>query len=164
MFASSSAPRSSPVTASETRYLRPRRQSKGQSARIFTSRIDLSSCSMAAAQLRHPTLSLQSSITCYAWPEVLARSNHLNQSDSRYNEQALLLQALDRDLSETLYCFVCNKRHVLRRRHEDRLGAEEMYRRVSESRCQRGDGTYNYGTTDTYHAGFRFEHVQMTMN
>lgn len=87
----------------------------------------------------------------------------LNQSDSRYNEQALLLQALDRDLSETLYCFVCNKLHVLRRRHEDRLGAEEMYRRVSESRCQRGDGTYNYGRTDTYHAGFRFEHVQMTM-
>ena len=87
----------------------------------------------------------------------------LNHSASPSDEQALLLQALDRDLAETLYCFVCNKLHVLVRRHEGGLGAEEMYRRVPEGRCQLGEGRYNYGTVSTYHAGFKFEHVQMAM-
>ncbi len=87
----------------------------------------------------------------------------LKQSNSSYNERALLLQALDRDLSDTLYCFVCNKLHVLLRRYEDRLGAKKMYRRVSDGRCQVGDDTYNFGTTRTYHPGFKFEHLQMTM-
>lgn len=87
----------------------------------------------------------------------------LNQSSSCYDEQALLLQTLDRDLSETLYCFVCNKLHVLLHKHEDRLGAEELHRRVAERRCQRGDDIYNYGTTETYIPEFRFEHVQMAM-
>ena len=87
----------------------------------------------------------------------------LNQSNSSYNERALLLQALDRDLSDTLYCFVCNKLHVLLRRHEDRLAAEDMYRRVYKGRCQMRDATYNFGTTSTYHPGFKFEHLQMTM-
>lgn len=87
----------------------------------------------------------------------------LYQSDPYLNEQALLLQALDRDLPRTLYCFTCNTLHVLFRGHEDRLGAEEIYRRVSDRRCPSSDGTYNYGTTYTYHAGFNFEHVQMAM-
>lgn len=85
----------------------------------------------------------------------------LHRSDS--NEQALLLQALDRDLPETLYCFICNRLHVLFRGREDGLRAEEMYRRVSDGRCPSSDGTYNYGTAYTYHAGFKFEHVQMAM-
>ncbi len=87
----------------------------------------------------------------------------LNQSNSSYDEQALLLQALDRDLSDTLYCFVCNKLHVLLRKGEDRLGAEDRYRRVSEGRCQLGDIIYNYHMDKTYHAGFKFEHFQMAM-
>ena len=87
----------------------------------------------------------------------------LNRSNQFHNEQALLLQALDRDLPETLYCFSCNKLHVVLRKHEDELEAEELYRRISKGRCPRADGTYNYGTVDTYHAGFKFEHVQMAM-
>ena len=90
----------------------------------------------------------------------------LNESNlyyHRYNEKALLLQTLDRDLSETLHCFVFNQLHVFLRKQEDRLGAEEMYRQVSKSRYQRGDDIYNYGTTNTCHAGLKFEHVQMTM-
>ena len=87
----------------------------------------------------------------------------LSQSDSCFNEQARLLQALDRDSSKTLYCFICNKLHVYLRKHEDKLGAKEMHKRVSEGRCQRGEGLYNYGTVATYHAGFKFEHIQMTM-
>ena len=87
----------------------------------------------------------------------------LNQSNPSHNEQALFLQALDRDLPDTLYCFWCNKLHVLLRKHEDKLEAEELYKRVSKGRCLSADGTYNYGTTYTHHAGFKFEHVQMAM-
>lgn len=87
----------------------------------------------------------------------------LNRSSPSRSEQALLLQALDRDLPQTLYCFSCNKLHVLLGKHEDVLEAEELYKRVSKGRCLRADGTYNYGTVDTYHAGFKFEHVQMAM-
>ena len=87
----------------------------------------------------------------------------LDRSNTCHNERALLLQALDRDSSETLYCFYCHKLHVLSRRHEDVLDAGEMYRRVSEGRCLRGEGTYNYGCVTTYHAGFKFEHFQMAM-
>lgn len=87
----------------------------------------------------------------------------LYQSDPCHNEQALLLQALDRDLPETLYCFVCNKLHILFQGQKNRLGAKELYRRVSDGRCPSSDGTYNYGTTYTYHAEFKFEHVQMAM-
>lgn len=78
-------------------------------------------------------------------------------------ERGLLLEALDRDLSTTLYCFLCNKLHVLLRRHEHRLGSKQIHRRVSNGRCWRSEGTYNYGSTRTYHAGFKFEHVQMAM-
>ncbi|MCJ1229015.1 hypothetical protein MMC12_005679 [Toensbergia leucococca] len=81
----------------------------------------------------------------------------------RYNQRALFLQALDRDLPETLYCFICNRLHVLIQGHEAGLEAEELYRRVSKKHCQRGDSQYNKGTAYTYHAGFKFEHVQMAM-
>ena len=97
--------------------------------------------------------------------EMLGPSSlrELNRSDPYHNEQALLLQALDRDVPGTLHCFACKKLHVLFRRHEDGLGAEELYKRVSEGRCLICDGTYNYRTVETYHAGFKFEHFQMAM-
>lgn len=38
-----------------------------------------------------------------------------------------------------------------------------MYQRVSKSRFQICDGIHNYGTIYTYHAEFKFEHVQMFM-
>lgn len=61
-----------------------------------------------------------------------------------------------------LYCFYCHKLHTLRK-HKDGLGAEELFRRVTNSWCMRSAATYNCGTTNIHHAGFRFEHVQMAM-
>ena len=97
--------------------------------------------------------------------ETLSRKSlqELAQSDPRHNERALVLEALDRDLPENLYCFSCQKLHVLSQRHEGRLEAEELYKRVSERRCRSGDDTYNNGCVTTYHAGFKFEHFQMAM-
>ena len=97
--------------------------------------------------------------------ETLGRKSlqELAQSDPRHNERALVLQALDRDLPYALYCPSCHKVRILSQRHEGSLEAEELYRRVSESRCLSGNNTYNDKCVTTYHAGFKFEHFQMAM-
>lgn len=88
----------------------------------------------------------------------------LYQSDkSHHKEQALLLQALDRDLLEALYCFLCNRLHVLFPRHEHGRRADEIYKRVSDGLCYVSGAAYNYGTRYFRHAAFRFEHIQMAM-
>lgn len=79
------------------------------------------------------------------------------------SEQARFLQALDRDLAETLYCFACNRLHVLFQRRRTRIGTEERFQWVADGRCWNADGMYNYGTALTYYAEFKFEHVQMAV-
>lgn len=80
-----------------------------------------------------------------------------------------MLEALDRDLPETLYCFTCCKLYVLARRHEEGLEPEELHRQVSESRCLKrclkltGEDEYSNGRDKTYHAGFQSEHFQMEL-
>lgn len=75
------------------------------------------------------------------------------------SEQARFLQALDRGLPETLYCFACNRLHVLFRKCRTRIRTEERFQRVADGRCLIGDGMYNYGTALTYYAEFKIEHV-----
>lgn len=112
-------------------------------------------------------LSLSSAVSlslCSHWLlDLLGKKSlqDLDKSASCQNERAILLQALGRDLPGTLYCFACNRLHVLFKRDEVGLGLEQLFRRVADGRCSLGDGTYNYGTSLTYHPDFRFEHIQM---
>ena len=91
--------------------------------------------------------------------EILRRMN-VNKT-----EEAKFLQALDRDLPETLFCFFCGRLHVLFPgcRTKRSIRTEERFQRVADGRCQNADGKYNFGVAHTYFAGFSFEHVQMAV-
>lgn len=88
----------------------------------------------------------------------------LGQTGSSDRERVRFLKALDRDILEAFYCLYCKKLHLLTGIYEQGLTDEEMFKRVSHSRCLGSDATYNYGTTYTHHTHFKFEHVQMAMN
>ncbi len=77
------------------------------------------------------------------------------------SERALFLQTLDFDLPETLYCFTCNRLHVLFQRCRTKIYTNEMFQRVAKKQCPFGDGVYNIGTAFIYSADFKFEHLQM---
>ena len=71
------------------------------------------------------------------------------------------MQTLDRDLPETVYCFICKRLRALHQRHETGPRAEQIYNRVWQGRC-RWYRDY-YGTFDTSHSLFQFDHIQMAM-
>ena len=88
---------------------------------------------------------------------------NLPKRDPHNIEQALMLQALDRDLPSYLYCFPCHKLHNLGRRIKGVANASDVYREVSTWRCSRHDGTHNAGTAYFRQPEIKFEHIQMAM-
>ena len=85
---------------------------------------------------------------------------NLNASES---ELSRFLQALDRDLQETLYCFICNRLHVLFQRCGPTISTRKRFRRVTDGRCGKSDGFYNYLTAQMYGTNLKLEHVQMAI-
>ncbi|KAL2042231.1 hypothetical protein N7G274_004719 [Stereocaulon virgatum] len=83
-------------------------------------------------------------------------------------ERERFLPALDRDITESYYCFYCNKIHLLSKNPRISLTAQERFRRVAE--CGRGHNDRSGGGWPVnvqaerfYNEGFRFEHLQMAM-
>ena len=89
----------------------------------------------------------------------LRRRNH--------RERALFLRTLDRDLKDSFFCHNCKKIHLLRRFGKAPLTADELFNRVSDSRCRnklRGDvAKCNQKARYIYHVLFKFEHLYMAM-
>ena len=79
----------------------------------------------------------------------------------------VFLRTLDRDLTDSFFCHNCKKIHLLRRITEDALTADELFKRVSNSRCSnnlKADAAkYNQQAAYIYRPGLKFEHLYMAM-
>ena len=88
----------------------------------------------------------------------LRKRNHRRRSS--------LVWTLDQDLADSFFCFHCKKLHLLRHHEQRPLLADELFLRVTNSRCskvRRDAVRHNQQAAYVYHPRFTFEHLYMAL-
>ena len=97
---------------------------------------------------------------------VLGNKYVLPLRKRNHRGRSLFLRTMDRDLTDSFFCYNCKKLHLLRRLRQDPLMADELFMRVSNSRCnnlKRNAAKSNQQAAYIHHPGFKFEHLYMAM-